>query len=58
MRIGSNREVAIVGHAAHALAMLFFFRLLLWSVRSLTRSRRALILENLALRQQVAIAVR
>ena len=38
--------------------MLVVLKLLLWSVRSLTRSRRALILENLALRQQLAIAVR
>jgi|SRR5579862_1766670 len=38
--------------------MPFVLKLLFWSVRSLTRSRRALILENLALRQQLAIAVR
>ena len=32
-------------------------KVILWSVRSLTRSRRALVLENLALRQQLAMAV-
>jgi hypothetical protein len=58
MGIGSNRELAIVGQAAHAPAMLLVLKVMLWAVRSLTRSRRALILENLALRQQLASAVR
>jgi putative transposase len=38
--------------------MLLVLKLMLWSVRSLTRSRRVVVLENLALRQQLAIAVR
>ena len=38
--------------------MRLVLKLILWSVRSLTRSRRAVVLENLALRQQLAIAVR
>ena len=38
--------------------MLLVLKLILWSVRSLALSRRALVLENIALRQRLAIAVR
>ena len=34
--------------------MLFLLKLVLWVLRALARSRRALVLENLALRQQLA----
>ena len=38
--------------------MVFLLKLILWASRALARSRRALVLENLALRQQLATAVR
>ena len=38
--------------------MLLVLNLILWSVRSLALFRRAVVLENLALRQQLAITVR
>jgi hypothetical protein len=38
--------------------MLLALRLIPWSVRSLAFSRQALVVENLALRQQLAVAVR
>ena len=41
-------ELATVGQAAHAPTMRLVLKLLLWSIRSLTLSRRALVLENLA----------
>jgi len=34
--------------------MVFLLKLILWALRALARSRRALVLENLALRQQLA----
>jgi putative transposase len=38
--------------------MLLALQLILWTVRSLVISRRALVLENLALRQQLAVVTR
>ena len=37
--------------------MLLVLKLMLWGVRSLALSRRALVLDNLALRQQLAVAI-
>jgi hypothetical protein len=38
--------------------MLLALKLILWTVRSLLIPRQALLLENLALRQQLAVATR
>jgi hypothetical protein len=38
--------------------MRLVLKVILWSLRSLARSRQALVLDNLALRQQLAVAVR
>jgi hypothetical protein len=37
--------------------MLLLLKLLIWTVRALARSRQALLLDNLALRQQLATLV-
>jgi len=38
--------------------MLLALKVMLWAVRSLALSRQALVLDNLALREQLAVAVR
>lgn len=51
-------SVAISRQISHGDAMLLLLKLILWSVRSLALSRQALLLDNLALRQQLAVATR
>jgi hypothetical protein len=51
-------QLAIAEPTSHLAAMLLALRLILWSVRSVAFSRQTLVLENLALRQQLAIADR
>ena len=57
-RIDSAASLAIADPTAHLVAMLLALKLILWAVRSMALSRQALVLDNLALRQQLAVAAR
>jgi putative transposase len=52
-----SHPLAIAHGRPHPPGMLFLLKLSLWTVRTLARSRQALVLENLALRQQLATVV-
>jgi hypothetical protein len=49
-----TRALAIAERRSHPAAMLLVLKLLFWGFRSLALSRQALVLDNLALRQQLA----
>jgi hypothetical protein len=55
---GFRPLLAITEPTAHLAAMLLALKLILWAVRAMALSRQALVLDNLALRQQLAAAAR